>query len=237
MFHWQNLNDGKHPKAGGIIRYGRAWWRTLSWEWSFLWGKDLRFSFSYSGFSIALLIFSFYFHWSDHEMNSYEFCLYFYGWAVWLGIWHNIMESRLDDPFWKRMLVFHIDDFLLGRYQFTKEVGETQEVLIPMQEGCYRAKITFEKLTWKRPRWFPKTKESCDIQIPGGIPFSGKGENSWDCGDDGLWATGSNGHNIPNAIATVVRSVMETRLSRGNTTRVLEAMSHIIAQNEKDFES
>ncbi len=35
-----------------------------------------------------------------------------------------------------------------------------------------------------RGRWLYRA----DIEIPGGIPIPGKGENSWDCEDDAIYA-------------------------------------------------
>jgi hypothetical protein len=41
---------------------------------------------------------------------------------------------------------------------------------------------------WTFPRWFvAKQSDSITISIEGkGIPIPGKGENSWDCGDDAI---------------------------------------------------
>lgn len=232
-FHSQNLNDSK--KFGGIIRFGRAWWGPFSWEWSILNGVNVRISFSKRGFNFATGFFSFYFNWRDNDYDSNNFTLYWYDWAIWLGIWISPMESNRTDPWWKQMHVFHIDDFILGRRQCTHEVGEKQEVLIPMPEGCYMSIASFEKRTWKRPRWFAFSRESTDILIPGGIPHSGKGENSWDCGDDGLWGIGCDGHDIPKAIATTIESVLKSRKWYGNTSTVNTQLSSIVPLNLETF--
>ena len=46
-------------------------------------------------------------------------------------------------------------------------------------------------------------------------PFEGKGENGWDCGEDGLYGCGSNGASIEHAIGTTVEKVLDTRRRRG----------------------
>lgn len=64
------------------------------------------------------------------------------------------------------------------------------EIMVPMPEGNYPASVTLERSTWGRKRWpwGRKVQYSTDLEIPGGIPHPGKGENSWDCGDDGLYS-------------------------------------------------
>ena len=108
-----------------------------------------------------------------------------------------------------------ITDLLKGRSKYFNEVLETRDLEIPMLEKSYPCTIKLERRTWTFPRWFKIVNYGADIQIPGGIPFPGKGENSWDCGDDGLWGMSCNAKTIPEAIAKVVQSVYETRIKRG----------------------
>ena len=88
-------------------------------------------------------------------------------------------------------------------------------VVIPMPEGVYHGTAKIERRTWKRPLWFAFSRVSTTIDCPRGIPFAGKGENSWDCGDDGLFGWGAEGPSIEKAIARGVESVLESRRRYG----------------------
>ena len=88
-------------------------------------------------------------------------------------------------------------------------------VVIPMPEGIYHGTAKIELATWKRPLWFAKTQISTSIDCPKGIPFAGKGENSWDCGDDGLFGWGAEGDVVEHAIAHGVEIVLTNRRRYG----------------------
>jgi DNA (cytosine-5)-methyltransferase 1 len=87
---------------------------------------------------------------------------------------------------------------------------------VPMPEGKYPAVAKVERCTWKRPRWFGRTEIRAWLDIPKGIPHAGKGENSWDCGDDGLFGIG--GASIDDAIENARRSVLRSRERYGNAS-------------------
>jgi hypothetical protein len=57
-------------------------------------------------------------------------------------------------------------------------------------------------------------RDGVKLDIPGGIPHNGKGENSWDCGDDGLWGCG--GDTVEEAIGHAVSSVLRSRRRYGH---------------------
>lgn len=52
-----------------------------------------------------------------------------------------------------------------------------------------------------------------------GIPFPGKGENSWDCGDDAYYGFG--GATIESAVADIIADTLKRR---GNNWRPSEAI-------------
>lgn len=74
-------------------------------------------------------------------------------------------------------------------------------------------------------RWFKRTGQEVTLNIPKGIPFAGKGENSWDCGDDGLFGIG--GDSIDDAIRRAQEAVTERRRRYGHASpeAVTEALS------------
>lgn len=135
--------------------------------------------------------------------------------ALWWSLWHSTMEWRSDTPRWRHGS-FHPIDVLLGRHHYSHSALKTVETLIPMPEASYPATVTLQELTWSRPRWpFKVRRASAQIDIPGGIPVPGKGENSWDCGEDAILSMGADGHSLANAVAAVVKSATETRIRYG----------------------
>ncbi len=106
-------------------------------------------------------------------------------------------------------------DWVLGRAHCDVTKGEPFAVYIPMPEGSYKATATPETYIWRRRFYVPtRRRDSVSLNIEGGIPHAGKGENGWDCGDDGLW--GISGETTEKAIANAVESVLKSRRRYGH---------------------
>lgn len=115
---------------------------------------------------------------------------------------------------------FHLDDFFLGKAVFSKNVIETREVAVPMPEGTYDAVVALSDDTWKRPRWpFPRVIRRADIKVEKGIPHPGKGENSWDCGDDDTYGMCAPARTIPEAVGHLVGSCLKDRVRYGGYSK------------------
>lgn len=129
--------------------------------------------------------------------------------------WTDTMSWSSDTPRWRHGS-FDVVDFVLGRSKCSHREIETREVLVPMPESSYAASAKLEEWTWKRPRWFAKTIKRVSIDVPGGIPFEGKGENSWDCGVDATHGitTGPCG-SIAEGVGILVGSVLRDRVRNG----------------------
>jgi hypothetical protein len=112
--------------------------------------------------------------------------------------WHLTFRPRLTDR-------------LLGRQECVTTKGDPEPVLIPMPEGNYPGTMRREERVWKRKRWPWTAKRRADywVEMDIAIPVPGKGENSWDCGDDGLYGTG--GSTPAEAIANCVRVALRDR--------------------------
>lgn len=48
-----------------------------------------------------------------------------------------------------------------------------------MPEKSYAATVRLFKSYWERPGWFKESVTRVEIKVPEGMPFEGKGENSW----------------------------------------------------------
>jgi hypothetical protein len=106
---------------------------------------------------------------------------------------------------------------LLGRKTVETTTLDTHAVQVPMPEGSYAATVKIKQRTERRARipWPVRVSRSASIDIEMGIPVPGKGENSWDCGDDAIFGTGSNEPSIAAAIGAAVRAATDHRLRHG----------------------
>jgi hypothetical protein len=137
-------------------------------------------------------------------------------WTLHIVPWGKSMEWASADPWWVKGVSIRFRELLLGRTRYTSETLRGGiPLVIPMPEGAYAAVAKVERCTWKRPRWFAQTRTYVSVDIPKGIPFAGKGENSWDCGDDGLFGYSSEGESLETAIAKGVESVLTSRRRYG----------------------
>jgi len=134
--------------------------------------------------------------------------------ALYWRFWTDPMSWSSSTPKWRHGS-FNVPDFFLGRSKCTHETIEAQDIVVPMPEKAYPAKAELQRWTWKRPRWFAKTIMRAQIEIPGGIPLPGKGENSWDCGDDATFSITCQAKSIPEGVGVLVGSVLRDRVRYG----------------------
>lgn len=216
QYHSQNLTDGQLPKW----RHGRAWALGICWGWSLFHDtRLLSISARRWGFSIYLRWFGFYVGGRGEEWDRGRWELsWHHGTVAFEHPWMRQDGWDSTDPWWKKSWRWTPMDTLFGRWRCTTEREPLPDVFIPMPEGCYRAKATRETRTWRRRFGIRKRRTDIWLEIPrGGIPHSGKGENSWDCGDDGLCGTG--GATVEDAIANAVRSVLRSRARHGHDSK------------------
>jgi hypothetical protein len=131
--------------------------------------------------------------WLKHgSLDEREFEVGIRGWTLHLTPWGVAHSWTRADPWWKRGVSIDLKDRILGRPIYTTvTVEEPTSVIVPMPEGPYAATITLERAMWERPRLTRLTRNVVyryDLTPAHHIPAPGKGENSWDCGDDGTWS-------------------------------------------------
>lgn len=133
---------------------------------------------------------------------------------------HTAHSSRRSDAWWREQSITANTFFGLNASE--KVEGDPVPVSVPMPEGSYPAvakKATYTtRYTGRLGRvrdlvFGPRSHSSWRLDIPGGIPVEGKGENSWDCGMDGIFGTG--GKSPEDAIGNAVRSVLRDRKRYG----------------------
>lgn len=150
-----------------------------------------------------------------HKITNRALHFYMYfndGWPISVSLFSDSMGWKKSD--WKWYV--NIGNKFKGKFIVAKKVIEERNIEIPMPEKTYQAHAVLADWTWNYPRWFSNTIRRCTIEIPEGLPHAGKGENSWDCGDDAtLRITIGQVNNIPEAIGILVGSVLSNRVKYG----------------------
>jgi hypothetical protein len=226
-FHWQNLNE----EARGWVRHarfpihGRSWLNVAKLcfraEWHLASG---RCGLGYEqepneyGHTISLALppvslwLALELPWKHplRPKQHREWSLRVFDWAIWWRVGGDPHSWSSKTPKW-RDGNWHFLDTLLGKTRFSKVVLSKHSVLIPMPEGAYPATVELDECTWKRPRWFATRRRGATVDIPKGIPHEGKGENSWDCGEDRLFGLSAAAETVEGAIAKTVQSALKSR--------------------------
>lgn len=212
-WHTQNLSDGKQA----TWRHGRGWYGPLHVEWGAFHTTGLMLAGVWrGGFKVYLHSFSLFIDFGDNENARGEWAVSWSDGTLRLSHpWVRQMEWRSADPWWKKDISLRVVDWLIGRSRCETTKGESLDIVVPMPEGSYRATAQHETRIWRRRWYWPEhRRDSVYLDIPGGIPFAGKGENDWDCGDDGLFGIG--GDSVADAVANAVRSAMRSRRKYGH---------------------
>jgi hypothetical protein len=132
-----------------------------------------------------------------------------------LKLWSDPMEHRSSDPKWWSRGWF-MRDVIFGAAKYTTSVLSIERVVVPMPEGGYPASVAIEKCTWERPRWFTRTLIRSEIKPDTPIPFPGKGESEYDCGEDATHSLTCNATTGLDAALALTRSVMKSRIRYGS---------------------
>lgn len=238
--HGQTLDrDGR----GSYLKHGRWWWGAFrcEWAWKLEAKAGLRACLGDGDSDRELSVWlstPFVSVYPSVELPRW-FCerLLPYRWAEWKGERHKITEAREVEVRWDGTLwwslwqsphawsaktprwrhgAFHPDDFLFGRARYSTEILEEVRAEIPMPEGIYMATVELVEASWKRPRWpFSKRLRRANVKPDKPIPVPGKGENSWDCGEDAIWESCMPARTVHEAVGAMVESAYRSRLNYG----------------------
>lgn len=226
-------------KQGRMWKYGRAW---LHWPgnsigvcWN-LFSSSCGFRIAFSDVSDSAIdvwvnvpfLFSLYFHlsrakwvkrlpgvkwtgkWGSGEREIY---IRIHDNTLWWTLWRNGDQHKSND--W-RDSNFHFDDFLLGREKYAETERRPFDTLIEMPEGFYPAKGELYTSIWKRSRWpWPKNVNRADVEVEGGIPIPGDGDNGYDIDDDAIYGMTCPSGTVAEAADTIRESVMRDRQRNG----------------------
>jgi hypothetical protein len=174
--------------------------------------------------SIHLAWFSFYLH-TERLMPrwwlapgpgyvSREYKLSF-AWEEWRVSWAwggDPMSWSSRDPWWKNGSR-SLKDVFFGRMKYREGEPERHRIAVQMPEGTYTGTCVMRADSWKRPLWFRRVIRRAHIDMDKGqhVPFPGKGENSWDCGEDGIYGMTCVARDQYDAAAQVAASALRSR--------------------------
>ena len=117
---------------------------------------------------------------------------YVYDWTIVWSWSQRIHESISGEPWWRKFY-FRIDDFFLGRTEYmTHDLLDAERIAFKLGGK----EFVMDSIRWYQATWFRRRIPLClyekklvrvDMKIDKPPMRSGKGENSWDCGDDGTY--------------------------------------------------
>lgn len=229
-WHWQNLNEKELNRKGNPLRKGRAWFNFGKASLNIEWGCRLDgLSVSIStgdmedmgpGFHIRLFFPYLYVrltHPIFRKIFTKEKELGFYINSEYLQL--NLFTSESDCEYNnKRSKFYNIRDILFGDFKYTKNDIKSFPVVIPLPEGSYNGVATISERIWKRSKipFISQYKIDTWIELEKGLPFPGKGENSWDCGEDAIHGYGCSSIEYYDVVAKGVELCMRNRSKYGS---------------------
>jgi hypothetical protein len=129
---------------------------------------------------------------------------------IWVDLWADPNNSA-NNATWQEFS-WGPANFFLGRVKYSRRNQKVFETEIIMPEGRYPATVTTYIGQWKRPRWPAKRIYKAEIEVPGGIPIPGKGENSWDIDDTTIDSMTCTARTINEASQKMFDTVMRDRI-------------------------
>jgi hypothetical protein len=116
-------------------------------------------------------------------------------------------------------------DTLLGSRRHSSVELEQGCGVVAMTEGNYPVTVKLTRDEWKRARWpWPLVVYRAHVESEQGIPFPGKGENSWDCGENASFGLTCQANTVDEAVEAMRESVLRDRERYGGKGWLPEAV-------------
>lgn len=159
------------------------------------------------------------------RLPTFDSSFYWFEDGFWLQLFGDRWESRSDAQWWRKMHHFNVVDFIFGKAVHSEKDIATYAVKIPLDGKQFPATIRMYESIWKRPRAKTRRTKCADIKIDDPPKFPGKGENSWDLGDDAIYGMHTKADNVADAIGQYVKAVLHNRFRRGSRKGWCEVVS------------
>ncbi len=160
----------------------------------------------------------------DVVHGLWDAMLTLYLWRDDMGTWYSDRRRQYQEWPWRADgWVWHSHPWrwVVGDTTYEQRDQREEPVTVEMPEGDYPAVFKSYRARWRRPRWFASPwLWRHEIEVVGGlVPFAGKGENSWDCDDDGVSGTTFAVSDTPwtahEAARRFALDALKTRIARG----------------------
>lgn len=163
--------------------------------------------------------------WEAKDFSEKEIGWAFHGGTLFWTVWKDPSHWSRSDG-WRHSSVNFVN-WVLGKTIYSEDDLSTTQTVVAMPEATYPVEVTLQRARWSRPRGFFGIGEKeirraqVDVLDANGdkssIPVPGKGENSWDCGEDGTWSVALPAATVPEALAGLIESVLRTRERHGGS--------------------
>lgn len=154
----------------------------------------------------------------------HDWLLTFYPWVDPMGGW------RSDGRWWQQATSLHLHprEWTIWRW-LRKHLGVQNEsyretlverrVLVALPEAVTTVVFRWERQVYRDWPFTPRVYENWTAKPENPLPIPGKGENSWDCEDDAIYAMsfGTDCLHLEDAVGRLVASVYKDRLRRGGS--------------------
>jgi len=237
-YHSCNENTFKDKVVGSILFAGRNWlrWGKLSFhsEWYFFHkcrshpalkmefgcgdGDDgIMFHAAIPYFFSVFISFDRVFGKLFHgKTETRENGIAYHNGSFWFYPFSKTMSLCNRDPWWRKSHSFSPVEFICGRDNYSEEDDRGwQDIEITMPEGKYKGKLRLYTGAWKN-RFRTNRIARAEIDMEEGIPFPGKGENSWDCDEDATFGLTCPARDEAEAISAMIKHVLSCRRRYGS---------------------
>jgi hypothetical protein len=140
---------------------------------------------------------------------------HWYAGSLSIELWRNSEANHpLEPKGWSWWIT--PKDLLLGRMSHDRRTLRVEEATLPMPERSFKAKVTFEEIIRRRPRWpWPERFYVAEIEPELPVLHPGKGENAWDCGMDATYTLSTPATTVAEAVGAFVESIYRDRDRHG----------------------
>jgi len=144
----------------------------------------------------------------------------FHNGAAWFDIMTDPFSWSSKGSKWRSFSI-NPSDIIFGRMKYKSEDIETVHVPFAMPEAHYTLTVRRFRSTWWRPRfpWWKIRLLRAEVEPSNPVPVPGKGENSWDCGDDAIHSLTTPAKTVGEAVGSFFDSVDRQRSKHGRGLR------------------